>query len=271
MKQILLLISILFFIVGCSSNREKVLAKVKKISAEKDFTTEIYHTKNFEIFTIKKITDLKKDLRIYIEGDGFAYRNKHTPSVDPTPVSYFLINLVFQDNSPNILYIARPCQYVSNKNCTEKYWTNQRFSREIIDAIDEVIRNFPDQKYELIGYSGGATIINHLNHHNTKNIRTIAGNLDLKTFSKIHKIFEIAEEKINYEQLSKIPQIHFVGNEDKIIPLDIFASYQKNLPKKNCTKLQVIDGASHSAGWQNNSEFLLLLKDDHKISELCSK
>ena len=237
--------------IGCSSNKEKILNQIAEIAAKDSFRSEIFHTQNFDIFTLQKITNPKQDLKIYIEGDGFAYVNRHTPSIDPTPRSLFLLNLATQDQSPNILYIARPCQYVFSKNCEEKYWTEKRFSKEAVSAIQEVIDHFSNYPQHLIGYSGGAAIINHLHHQKTKTILTIAGNLDLETFTKIHKISPLIEEKIDYQKLSTIPQIHLIGSADKIIPLTVFEAYSKKLPRKDLVKMKIVEGATHSSGWEN--------------------
>jgi hypothetical protein len=247
MKKILI-----FFLLLSACATKNQLQKVTELGQQKNFKTKIYHTKNFDIFTLQKISNSKNNLRIYIEGDGFAYIDKSTPSVDPTPNSHFLLNLALADKSKNILYIARPCQFVMNKNCEEKYWTSDRFSKEIIDAVQVVINNFLKQNYEFIGYSGGAGIINHLNHKRTKKIVTIAGNLDLEEFTRIHKISKLVEEKIDYEKLSKIPQLHFVGMKDKVVPLEVFLAYEKKLPKKNFVELRMIEGADHEEGWDVN-------------------
>lgn len=240
----------LILLASCVSSRFESIEKVTKIAAARKMSVKIYHTKNFDIFTLGKISDPKKSLRIYIEGDGRAYINRYEPSSNPTPSS-FLVELMAQDVAPNILYIARPCQYVESEKCEEKYWTSERFSAEAIAAISEVVDNFSDKKLELIGYSGGATIINHLSQKNIKNIRTIAGNLDLEKFVKLHKISALSSPDIDYERLAKIPQIHFVGAQDKIVPLEIFESYQEKLSKKNCVTLKILSQASHQKNWQS--------------------
>lgn len=45
-------------------------------------------------------------LRIYIEGDGFAWINPYTPSADPTPSETTALNLAQKDPFANVIYLA---------------------------------------------------------------------------------------------------------------------------------------------------------------------
>jgi hypothetical protein len=262
MNRVLIFFTILF-LTSCSLSRFEVLEDAKKIASDRGMIVRTYHVKNFNIFALERITDPKKPLRIYIEGDGRAYINKYQPSLDPTPRTNFLINLVAQDNSPNLLYIARPCQYLDSEKCEEKYWTSERFSTEAISAISEVVDAFAKYDLEIVGYSGGAMMALHLPQKNIKNIRTIAGNLDLEKFTEIHHISKLQTPEIDYKRLAEIPQIHFVGSLDKIIPLTIFTAYQQKLPRKNCVKMKIIEGATHNKNWQESWEALV------KVSPAC--
>ncbi len=247
------LYSVIILLFGsCSSKKLEALKEIESISSSRGMEIKIYNLKGFDIFTLGKITDPNKPLRIYIEGDGKAYVNRYQPSSDPTPTSNFLINLIAQDDSPNLLYIARPCQYVDSKKCEEKYWTSERFSVEVIAAISEVVDVFSNQKIELVGYSGGAMIALQLKQKNIQNIRTIAGNIDLEKFAEIHKISKLQTPQLDYERLAKVPQIHFVGAKDKVIPLEIFNSYQRKLPKQNCVKLKIAPQADHQKNWRRD-------------------
>ncbi len=259
-----LFLTLNFLITSCASKCNNSY-KNTCIKTNLDLGKKVYNTKNFPIFTLQKITNPKKPIRIYIEGDGHAYIDKYTPSFDPTP-SDFLLELVDEDNSENIVYIARPCQYIDSKSCQATYWTDQRFSEKTISSIQEVINNFSEYELELVGYSGGATIVNHLNSDKIKNIRTIAGNLDLKEFAKIHKISELSEPKVDYDRLAKIPQIHFIGKQDTIVPAGIFNAYKKHLSNSNCSRLVKVKGAGHQSGWDANWENFLLIPPQCNIN-----
>lgn len=252
LKKILLLISVAA-LFSCSPNYQEIKLKAIEIGHGNGMESKTYQTKNFKIFTLLKNTDPKKPLRVYIEGDGRAFINKYTPSQNPTPLSFFLLNLVKEDDYPNILYIARACQFSEDDKCQEKYWTIARFSPEAVDSIAEVLQNFSKQKIELIGYSGGGAIAKLIAQKNSNiaNLRTIAGNLDHQKFTEIHRVPALSKSAPDFDlqQLAKIPQIHFVGADDKIVPEIIAKSYEEKLPQKNCSEIMVIKNATHSQGW----------------------
>ena len=81
--------------------------------------------------------------------------------------------------------------------------------------------------------------------------------MDLEKFVEIHKISELQTLPIDYKNLAEIPQIHFVGAKDKVVPLAIFESYQKKLPKQNCVKLKIVAQADHQKNWQEKWADLL--------------
>jgi hypothetical protein len=260
MKRILLII--LFATFGCSKNFQTIMAETSKIGHQKGLEPIIYQTKNFKIFTLQKITDPLKPLKIYFEGDGRAFINRHTASANPTPTSFFLINLIKEDDSANILYVARPCQYVSSENCQPKYWTNARFSKEIIDAVDEVVKAFPKFELELVGYSGGGEVAKQIavRNKNVVNLRTIAGNIYHAKFTEIHHVLPLDESlpEQNLLKLANIPQIHFVGSKDKVVPKIIAETYRDKLLKKSCARIILVENATHSKGW--NEEWKKLSK-----------
>ena len=262
MKKIIT-IFIIIFINSCAKNYHELTDEALKIADKQGLSQKIYQSKNFKIFTLQKITNPKKNLRIYYEGDGLAFIDYNTPSSNPTPTSFFLLNLISKDDSANVIYIARPCQFLEDEKCEEKYWTNARFSKEILSSIDWVVKKFPQFKLELIGYSGGGEVAKYVaaKNKNMINIRTIAGNIDHKKFSEIHRVSTL-DESINDQDLlpilENIPQIHFVGKKDEIIPPIISKNYLAKLSKKSCVKIIEVEGASHDEGWQLN--WLNLLK-----------
>ena len=265
MTKLVVIIAI-FFLSCCQANHYEITKKTIELGRKQNLEEKIYQTKNFKIFTLQKITNQSEPIRIYLEGDGKAFINKYTISQNPTPTSYFLINLIAQDDSPNIIYIARPCQFIDDKKCEEKYWTNARFSKEIIDSLNEVLANFSKNKIELIGYSGGGAIALYLadRNNNILNLRTIAGNLDHEKFSEIHEVskldLSLQNKDLNFSKLAKIPQIHFIGSEDKIIPRVIVESYLKKLPIKNCARIIDVNKANHWSGWDEKWSEIIKIK-----------
>jgi hypothetical protein len=49
--------------------------------------------------------------------------------------------------------------------------------------------------------------------------------------------------------LAKIPQMHFIGRDDDVVPSSIYQSYVNHIPDKRCVHSQVIEDATHQEGW----------------------
>ena len=252
---------LLFLLSSCAS-----VAELKSSLSEKalkaGFESKITQTSNFKIFSLEKITNPAKPLRVYIEGDGNAWLSKTNISPNPTPIRPMLAKLAFADDSENIIYIARPCQYVEDPKCVEKYWTSAIYSHEAINSVDEVLDEYQDYQIELIGYSGGATIALFIaaNRENIKSLHTIAGNIDTEAFVKLHDVSPYSDSRSTDEvipSLANIPQHHLIGAEDDIVPQKIADSYVSKLPHLRCTKLSIIPNADHVSGWDGKAPRLL--------------
>jgi hypothetical protein len=211
----------------------------------------------------------KSEANIYIEGDGSAWLSRAQQSLNPTPENPVALKLAAEDKSQNVIYLARPCQYVNiDKNCSSDYWGNKRMAPEVIEAYMQILDNYDFKKINLIGFSGGAGIaaIIAAKRNDVITLRTVSGNIDIAAFSKLHNVSDM-EGSINPESfarsLSTIPQIHFIGKEDKIITPGLFRNYIAETGDR-CTKLEVIN-AGHGNGWEQLwSE---LLKQEPKCSE----
>lgn len=231
------------FLAGCTS-----------VSAPSNYVYREVKTRDFTIATWQKITNMQEVYKIYIEGDGYAFNPHGQPTQDPTPKGKLVRELAFGDNSPNVIYLARPCQYVKSSICSVRHWTTARFAPEIINAeyetIKQIVGNHP---VILIGFSGGAQIAGLVATVkpglNVKKIITIAGNLDHLSWTQYHNLPPL-NESMNLEsyreQFAEVPQIHYVGNNDKVIPPILVQEFVGN------EDLVVeVDGANHNEGWES--------------------
>lgn len=70
-----------------------------------------------------------------------------------------LLKLATIDKRPNVVYIARPCQYTPlemNAKCVNDYWLDKRMNHEVVNSINDVINTINNgQKFSLVGFSGG--------------------------------------------------------------------------------------------------------------------
>lgn len=180
-------------------------------------------------------------LSIYIEGDGFAWLNREQPSGDPTPIDPLALRLALAQPDGNAVYLARPCQYLAaqDRRCAQRYWTDARFSAEVIQATDEAISQLKNRygarQISLIGYSGGAAVaaLVAAGRHDVDRLVTVAGNLDSQAWTEHHRISPL-RHSLNpadaAKRLAQIPQWHLLGQQDRVIPALIAQSFARRAP-----------------------------------------
>lgn len=203
------------------------------------------------------------NLNIYIEGDGLAWISRSKVSSDPTPITPLALQLALQDKDPSA-YLGRPCQYADaahNDLCIKKWWTNGRFASEIVTdmnhAVNVLKQNFSSQTLTLIGYSGGGAlaVLIAAQRDDVKQIITISGNLDTHAWTEHHGVSAL-KGSLNpadtWQHVANIPQMHFIGSKDTVIPQEIAQSYAKHFPQNAPVSIQVIDGYDHQCCWSHN-------------------
>lgn len=196
-------------------------------------------------------------LRIYLEGDGHAWITPHQPSLDPTPRQNWFARLALGDPQP-AAWLARPCQYVRNENCHTKYWTDARFSQDVVkatsQAIDQLKQLHNSQQLELIGYSGGATLALLLasQRNDVIAVQTLAGNLSPRFWTaqqKLSPLHQSLDPVDHINVLKQLPQHHFVGGKDRVIPAIISQQWQGVLGSKHCSQITILPDLDHQHGW----------------------
>ena len=226
---------------------------------------EVVASSKFKLQTYARLTPGVALATIYIEGDGFAYVNRSTASSNPTPKRPVSLELAAADPAPTVIYIARPCQYVALSGeplCQRRYWTRERYAPVVLGAINEVIDHFKAkaglEQLHLIGHSGGATIAALLSamRDDVVALTTVAGNLDIAAFTRIHKVSPLTGSLNPIEhakRLAAVPQRHWVGSDDAIVPVEIARSYHKALraqqPAMRCSAIRMLAGVGHQNGW----------------------
>lgn len=263
----------LFFITGCIC-KEDISGRLEYanvLANKSDMVFKEVKTSFFTLTAYSRITDKKLPFNIYIEGDGFAWLGKHMISENPTPVAPLALELASVDKSANVIYIARPCQYTDlkkDKLCNSKYWSDYRFSKEVIlsinQAINILLEPFENPLLNLIGYSGGGAIVTIIAsvRKDINTIRTIGGNLDHVVFTKYHGVSSMSGS-VNpadiAHKISNIPQNHFIGLEDKVVPKAVLDSFIEKSLKKQCIHSVLISNTTHTKGWKEN--WLNLLRE----------
>ncbi len=194
-------------------------------------------------------------IRIYIEGDGHSFDAYNRPTNNPTPHSTFLRDIAAKDPHPNVVYLARPCQYLQTSTCIQNDWTCARFSPQIINSMAQSINLFAkkarSQKIVLIGYSGGAQVAGLIAVKQPQKIQkliTIAGVLDQEAWTSYHKDTPLTGSlnlKDYQDSLSSIPQIHFIGEKDKVVPPHLTKTFVQD-----DSKIVIVPKANHQDGFE---------------------
>lgn len=219
---------------------------------------------NAEGFTLRaylRATAPGQPLTVYIEGDGYAWKTRHQPSDDPTPTDPLALRLALQDPASNVVYLGRPCQYLTQdakRPCTPDYWTGKRYAEEVIVATGAALTQLralaQASGLHLVGYSGGAAVaaLTAARRDDVLSLRTVAGNLDHAALTARHGVSTLQGSLNAIDQaarLSALPQRHFVGGKDRIVPPDIARRFVTRLETRRCAVVDVVENASHDAGW----------------------
>ena len=214
------------------------------------------------IFTISAFSpyrlSLAKSLHVYIEGDGLAWVSRETPSLNPTPLNPVALQLAMIDPSSSV-YLGRPCQYAVTAACDDnRWWMGARLSPEVIQsmgvALDAVKSKYGATDLILIGYSGGGAVAAILaaRRSDVSQLITVAGNLDIQTWTDYHHVLPL-QDSLNpadyIDGLVNLPQTHFVGGKDKIVPIEVATAFAAKFPTGQKPRIVTIDDYGHHCCW----------------------
>ena len=236
-----------------------MLCGCQTLTVSPEFEYKEIQTSTFKLASWQKITQPKLPYKIYIEGDGAAFRADGSVSYNPTPRGIMLREIAFGDMHPNVIYLARPCQYVKDGMCKSEYWSTARFSAEVTQAEYEAVKSLSGaQPITLVGFSGGAQIAGLIavkyNNLKIQKLVTVADNLDVKSWTDYHQITplslsdDLAKYRIEY---AKFNQIHYVGEKDTNIVPSITENF---VADKN--NIKYIKKASHNSGWEASYDLI---------------
>lgn len=207
-------------LVGCANHQ----AQLGPVTAGHHGALQVYRTAGLPVQAWAP-AGAHPRLRVFIEGDGQAWVTASRPSLDPTPRQLTFLHLALSQG--DAAYLGRPCQFVSGDACKPIVWTDQRFSRQSLQAmaaaLDGLKSSAGASKLELVGYSGGATIALLLaaTRDDVVAVQTIAGNLSPRTWAQQqgHTGLAGALDPVDYsEALSGIPQRHLIAVGDTVVP-----------------------------------------------------
>lgn len=253
-------------LAGCATiDRD---ANADGIAAPAGLKRMVIKTDPFTLTTFAHIRDPGQPVTVYIEGDGLAWLSRSEVSLDPTPREAMGLALAATDPAPNVVYLARPCQFTArakNPTCGIPYWTGKRFAPEVIaamgQAVDQVAAQVPGQKINLVGYSGGGAVavLVAAGRKDVGSIRTVAGNLDHAEVNRLAKVSPLSGSLNAIDvapQVARIPQIHFSGAADTTVP-PVIAERFRQAAGSSCVTVRTVPGATHETGWRERWRELL--------------
>ena len=218
---------------------------------------EFVYQNSFIIYSLQKINN-KEEVVVYIEGDGLSWIDRFTPSSDPTPKNPLAFKLAILDQNQNVVYLARPCQYIQNNRCRREIWTKLQYSNEIMADYTNILKELKNKHYEihLVGYSGGSVIAMYLasiKELNIKSVRTVAGNIKPNEFTQLLNISPY-RTSLNLNDIENniklVSQSHFYGDKDKVIPKELYTNYQERNLNNSCIKFTKVN-ATHNKRWES--------------------
>lgn len=257
---------------GCShilmsSNIERA----NLIAIDGSMTIRQVSTSQFIYTTFLKISKPGAPLIVFIEGDGFSWITKKQPSDNPTPLNPVGLKLAVDASKhlqeSNVLYLARPCQFtsfVTDRACKSDFWTHARYSEVVVhssnEVIDQIVSDHKLNGIHIIGYSGGAALGALISSRRIDmlSFNSVAGNLDPEALNQFHGVSAL-QDSLNPIDVAKdiayLPQMHWVGGQDKIIPTQIAQNWFKNSNQDKGVQIIFIKDATHTEGWPNLSHF----------------
>ncbi len=263
MKHLLFLLLICFLLSACVSSYYPDKKQIAEdLAVKSGFLQVNFDTPLFQIYAwLKKSKILNDTLVIYIEGDGQAWKTRFQVSKNPTPKKPISLYLAIQDPSENIVYLARPCQFIelkNNINCQQKYWTSHRYSKEIINTyhavLNQIKKIYNIKEIELVAYSGGGVIASLLagQRKDITRLTTIASNLDHLAWTQYHKISPLKGSLSLYSEpldFSTIEQQHFFGGKDSVVPYHINERLFKQQFKNDLFFYTIYNEFNHVCCW----------------------
>lgn len=253
---------LLHLLAACAPGARRVdIETAQTLAAPARLEERLRRSGQFVLTTRERIDRQGADITIYIEGDGFAWATRTLPSNDPTPDNPVALALAALDPAPNVAWIARPCQYTprtENPACAEYFWTHGRLAPEVIRSIDDAVTAIKESarapRVHLVGYSGGggAAVLVAARRSDVGSIRTLAGNLEIDAFTRLHKVSPMTgslNPGAAAKTVERVPQQHWVGGADTIVPVAISRAYLAAMTRQHCARVTVLPGVSHYDGW----------------------
>lgn len=197
-------------------------------------------------------------LRLYISGDGIPWRDGQ-PADNPTGSRLPLGLKLFLRDPAAQAYIGRPCYHFKGilpQRCVSALWTSHRYSEAVVAAIAEQVRllalRYNRQRIELIGHSGGGTLALLVSERipAVERVITVAALLDPDAWVAFHRLLPLSGSlsPLSRDGASKVREVHFMGDDDAIVPPALARNYQQHYPD---AIVNIVEGFNHRCCWES--------------------
>lgn len=209
-----------------------------------------------------------RDLVVYIEGDGASRLDRRLPA-DPTPQTPDTFLLATADPAPSKLYLARPCQFLSEDQlarCSPLYWSTHRHAPEVVAALSAAIDRAKAasgaSRVLLHGKSGGgvAAALIAAQRDDVAFVMTAVAYLDVALWTRTLDVAPLSGSlnPVDFTaRLAGVPQVHLLGGRDRTVPPAVAQSYAARLPPGAPVTMAVIPDFDHDCCWKRRWPALL--------------
>ncbi|WP_144301326.1 alpha/beta fold hydrolase [Oceanidesulfovibrio indonesiensis] len=258
-----LLACLLVLLGGCAARWERSLERAGSFAGARDFQRVTFDAGEY-LLTGFHNQGRGGDLVVYIQGDGRPYLTRNRVSPNPTPESPLALMLAMEDPAPNVLYLARPCQFVGRsdpeawRECSREDWTLGRFGPRMIHAMNvalDLARNrFSAERLHLVGHSGGGAMAALLAALRTDvaSLITVAATLDHAAWTAHHYVTALrfsANPVDVAPALRDTPQVHFRGGRDEQVPPQTTEAFFHALGRATCLEIVDSPDLAHGRDW----------------------
>ncbi|SAK51752.1 Alpha/beta hydrolase family protein [Caballeronia hypogeia] len=259
----LVFLSVAMFIAGCAAPSPQTrLDNARALAGRAGWDAVDFPGRRFTLSGFQPAGPPRptKIVAVYFEGDGVAWQSPDTPSDDPTPIHPVALELALAHPGGTVAYVARPCQFrpQTGQPCDQRYWTNARYAPEVVEdmdhAVDMIERRTGASQVVLVGYSGGGALaaLVAARRHDVALLVTVAANTDIAAWTRIQRLRPLNEslDPANFAaSLKAVPQVHFVGSDDTVVPPSIARAFAAHFPASAPVRTIEIDGFDHTCCW----------------------
>jgi pimeloyl-ACP methyl ester carboxylesterase len=242
----------------------------QNLARQRQWVSRVVATPTFDLFTFgPRAFVASEPLVVYVEGDGYAFISPTQLSDDPTPRDPVGLELAVADPRPNVVYVARPCQYVTGphlRNCHPAYWSTARFAEPVVAAVESVVARYVADsgatRVAYVGYSGGGAVaaLVAARRSDSAALVTVAGVLDHATWTSLDGMTPLGYS-LNpadfADRLAGLPQVHFVGGDDDVVPEVVARAFAARFPADRKPGVVVLPGYDHVCCWSAHWPALL--------------